>query len=139
MGEGLYRSPNGRTAYAEPFEDLGPEDVDLWIWVYDDLVATVRGCLGSSWQPVTREWRGRGECVVARNGLHEAWLYEDSYARVHVTFGVRRDLDTTAALARSLVDDRAEAVFDWLQETYDLHVRTSAWTSAKRMARRVAA
>ncbi|WP_299821262.1 hypothetical protein [uncultured Jannaschia sp.] len=140
MGEGLYWSRDGRTAYAKPYDDdLDPEDVDLWTWAYDDLVATIRASLSAAWWPVEREWRERSSRIVARNGLHEVWLTGDSYNRVHVTFGVRQNLDETDALARHGVDDRAEAFFDRLQETCDLHVRTSAWTSAPREMRRVAA
>ena len=70
-----------------------------------------------------------------RNGLHEVWLQEDSYARFHVTFGVRSDLGDTEALARATMPDRAEAFFDRLSAHYDLRVRTSAWTSAARVVR----
>ena len=42
MGEGLYWSRDGRTAYAEPFDHLDPEDVDLSQWAYEDFVAGVR-------------------------------------------------------------------------------------------------
>ena len=140
MGEGLYWSRDGRTAYAEPYDDdLDPEDVDLWDWAYDDLVATVRASLSAAWWSVDREWRERSSRIVARNGLHEVWLTGDSYNRIHITFGGRQNLDETDALARHSVDDRAEVFFDRLQETYDLHVRTSAWTSAPRETRRVAA
>ena len=140
MGEGLYRSSDGRTAYAEPYDDdLDPEVHSLWHDAWDEFVAAIHDCLGASWHPIARDWRGRGERVVARNGLHEVWLVEDSYARVHITYGVRTDLDRTDALARSLTDDRAEAFFDALQQVYSLHVRTSAWTSAPRETRRVAA
>ena len=135
MGEGLYRHRDGRTAYAEPFDHLDPDDAPLWRDAWDDLVETIRDCLGAAWEPIGREWRGRGERVVARNGLHEVWLVEDSYARVHVTFGVRGDLDGTDALARSLIDARADAFFDRLQMTHDLRVRTSPWTSAERIGR----
>ena len=140
MGEGLYWSRDGRTAYAEPYDDdLDPEDVDLWTWAYDDLVAAVRGCLGSSWQPVARAWRERGERIVARNGLHEVWLYQDSYARVHVTFGVRGSLYDVDGLARHWLDAWATAFFDRLQQSYPLRVRTGPWTSAPRDIRRATA
>ena len=140
MGEGLYWSREGRTAYVEPYDDdLDPEDVDLRTWAYDDLVATVRASVSSAWWPVEREWRERSSRVVARNGLHEIWLTGDSYDRIHVTFGVRADLDETEALARHGLEDRAEAFFDALQESYPLRVRTTAWTSAPRETRRAAA
>ena len=102
MGEGLYRSRDGHTAYAEPFDHLAPEDGSLWRDAYDDLIDAIRACLGSNWEPMGRTWRGRGEHVVARNGLHEVWLVEDSYARVHVTFGVREELDAAAPSAALL-------------------------------------
>ena len=140
MGEGLYWSRDGRTAYAEPYDDdLDPEDDDVWTWAYHDLVATVRASLSSAWSPVEREWRERSSRIVARNGLHEVWLTGDSYNRVHVTFGVRQDLDEADALARHSLDARAETFFDTLCQVYPLRVRTSAWTSAPRETRRVAA
>ncbi|WP_375262500.1 hypothetical protein [Palleronia sp.] len=139
MGEGLYWNCNGKTAFCEPYDDLDAEDAPLWRDAFDNLVETIRTCLSKSWEPLDREWRDRSERVVARNGVHEIWLYEDSYARVHVTFGVREGLDGTDALARHTLDERAEAFFDRLQMTYPLQVRTSAWTSGIRHARRVAA
>lgn len=139
MGEGLYWSRDGKTAYVEPYDHLDPDDVILWRDAYDDLIETIRSCLAETWDPVGRVWRGRGERIVARNGLHEIWLVEDSYARVHVTFGVRADLDDTEAIARHTMSDRAEAFFDRLQTTYELRVRTSAWTAARRIGRGIAA
>ncbi len=139
MGEGLYRSDDGRTAYAEPFEHLAPQDEPLWRDAYDDLVETIRDCLGARWEPMGRTWRGRGERIVARNGLHEVWLVEDSYARIHVTFGLREGLDDLDALARHWLDAWATAFFDRLQQHYALRVRTSAWTSAPREIRRASA
>ncbi|MDO5757319.1 MAG: hypothetical protein Q4P24_07360 [Rhodobacterales bacterium] len=139
MGEGLYHSRDGRTAYAEPFKGLDPEDRDLLDWAYDDLVATIRAQLTATWEPVERAWRDRSSRIIARNRLHEIWLTGDSYGRIHITFGVRSDLYETDALARSLVDDRAEVFFDRLQMSYPLRVRTSPWTSAERIGRRVAA
>ena len=139
MGEGLYRSDDGRTAYAEPYDGLDPDDYALRDDADDAFVRTIRDQLSTTWWAVEREWRGRTERIVARNRLHEVWLVQDSYDRVHVTFGVRADLDETDGLARSLVDDRAEAFFDRLQMSYPLRVRTSAWTNAARLGRRVAA
>ena len=139
MGEGLYSSRDGRTAYAEPFDHLDPEDVALWRDAWDDLVATIHACLPVAWQPLGRVCRRRGERLVAQNGIHAIWLVEDSYARVHVTFGLRTDLIGTEGIARHTLDHRAEAFFDRLQLSYELHVRTSAWTSAKRLGRRAAA
>ena len=139
MGEGLYRSADGRTAYAEPFEDLEADDIHARIEALDDLEAAILGRLSPSWHRVDREFRRGGERVFARNGLHEIWLHQDSHDRVHVTFGLRSDLDRTERLARALVDERSEAFFDRLQMFHELRVRTSAWTSASRMPRKVAA
>ncbi|SFH27744.1 hypothetical protein SAMN04488020_10974 [Palleronia marisminoris] len=140
MGEGLYWSRDGRTAYAEPFgDDLDPEDTALWDWAYDDLVATVRASVSAAWWPVRSEWRDRNSRIVARNGLHEIWLTGDSYNRVHITFGVRQHLAETEALALHSLDARADAFFDAVSQVYALHVRTSAWTSAPRETRKVAA
>lgn len=138
MVDGLYQCRDGRTAYAEPYEGLDVEDRDLLDWAYDDLIATIHGLLSKTWEPVDRDWRGRSSQIIARNRLHEIWLTGDRYARIHITFGVRSDLYETDALARNLVDDRAELFFDRLQMSYPLHVRTSPWTSAERMARAVA-
>ena len=134
MGEGLYWSRDGRTAYTEPYDGLDLDDPDRLRWAYDDLVATIRSSLSDAWEPVERAWRDRSSRIVARNRLHEVWLTGDGYDRVHITFGARADLDGTDALARSLLDDRAEAFFDRLQVTYPLCVRTSPWTSAGRIA-----
>lgn len=139
MGEGLYHSRDGRTVYADPYDGLDPRDVDLCGCAYDDLVAAIRDQLSGAWWEVDRDWRGRNSRIVARNRLHEIWLTGDSYDRLHITFGVRSDLYETDGLARSLVDDRAEALFDRLQRVYPLHVRTSPWTSAARVGRAMAA
>lgn len=71
MGEGLCRSDDGRTVYIEPYEGLDPEDRDLWSIAHEDLVAAIRAQLSDARWTVEREWRGRTECVIARNGLHE--------------------------------------------------------------------
>jgi hypothetical protein len=135
MGEGLYWSRDGRTAYVEPFDDLDADDHLLWQDAWFDLGEAIASCLSDAWERVPRRWKRTGERIVMRNGLHEVWLVEDSYARVHVTFGVRGDLYETEALARATMPDRAEAFFDRLALHYDLRVRTSAWTSAARVAR----
>ena len=135
MGEGLYWSRDGRTVYVEPFDNLDPEDHFLWQDAWSDLGEAIASCLSVAWERVPRFWKRTGERVVMRNGLHEVWLVEDSYARVHVTFGVRGDLHETEALARATMPNRAEAFFDRLAHHYDLRVRTSAWTSAARLAR----
>lgn len=139
MGEGLYWNSDGRTAYAEPYDDLDLQDPILWDEVYDDLVATIRSALSDAWEPVEHEWRDRNDRIVARNRLHEVWLTGDSYDRVHITFGVRQHLCETDALARHSMPERAETFFDRLQMTTPLRVRMTPWTSALRRARRVAA
>ena len=139
MGEGLYRHPDGRTVQCEPFADLDPADALAWRDASADLDAIIASCLSDAWDRVPRTWRRGGERILLRNGLHEVWLYEDGYARVHVTFGLRGDLDGTEALASALLTDRAEAFFDRLSLHYELRVRASAWTSAARVHRRAVA
>ena len=135
MGEGLYRHPDGRTVYVEPFDGLDPDNdfarQDAWF----DLGEAIATCLSDTWERDPRRWKRNGERIAMRNGLHEVWLYEDSYARVHVTFGIRGDLDNTDALARATMPDRAEAFFDRFSAHYDLRVRTPAWASAARVVR----
>ena len=135
MGEGLYRHPDGRTVYVEPFDGLDPDDHLAFQDTWFDLGETIAACLSDTWTRVPRRWRRSGERIAMRNGLHEVWLYEDSYARVDVTLGFRGDLDDTEALARATMPDRAEAFFDRLSAYYDLRVLTSAWTSAARVVR----
>ncbi|UWQ19797.1 hypothetical protein [Jannaschia sp. M317] len=135
MGEGLYWSRAGRTVYVEPFDYFDPDDHVLWRDAWSDLGETIASCLSDAWEHLPRCWKRSGERVVMRNGLHEVWLHEDSYARVHVTFGVRCDLYETDALALATMPDRAEAFFDRLALHYELRVRTSAWTSAARISR----
>ncbi|TRD15560.1 hypothetical protein [Palleronia caenipelagi] len=138
MGEGLYWSQDGRTVYVEPFEGLDAGDVDLWDWAYEDLIDVIGTCLTERWSGCEGAWRDHTSRIVARNTLHEIWLTQDSYDRVHVTFGVREHLYDLDALARHHVDDRAERFFDLLQEHYALRVRTSPWTSAPRERLRMA-
>ena len=137
MGEGLYRHPDGRTVYVEPFDGLDPDDHLAWQDAWFDLGEAIAACLSDAWECVPRRWKRTGERIAMRNGLHDVWLHEDSYARVHVTFGIRNDLDDTEALARATIPDRAEAFFDRLALHYDLRVRTTAWTSAAWVARGV--
>ena len=133
MAEGLYRHPDGCTVYVEPFEGIDAEDHAAWQDAWFDLGEAIASCLSSAWDRVPGEWKRTGERIVMRNGLHEVWLCEDSYARVHVTFGVRGDLCETEPLARATMRERAESFFDRLAERYDLRVRTSVWTSAVRV------
>ena len=137
MGEGLYRHPDGRTVYVERFDGVDPDDPLAWQDAWFDLGEAIAACLSDAWDRVPRRWKRTGERIAIQGGLHEVWLHEDSYARVHVTFGIRSDLDDTEALARATMPDRAEAFFDRLALYYDLRVRTSAWTSATRVASRV--
>ncbi|TFL17230.1 hypothetical protein [Jannaschia formosa] len=136
MGEGLYRHPDGRTVYVEPFEDIDPGDDPLAREAWRDLGEAIASRLSDAWERVPRAWKRSGERIAMRNGLHEVWLHEDSCARVHVTFGIRGDLPDTDALARATMFVRAEAFFDRLACHYDLRVRTSAWTSARRVSRK---
>ena len=135
MGEGLYRHPYGRTVYVEAFDGLDPDDHFALQDARLDLGGALAACLSDTWERVQRCWKREGERIVMRNGLHEVWLHEDSYARVHVTFGIRSNLDDTEALARATMPGRAEAFFDRLALHHDLRVRTSAWTSAARVPR----
>ena len=135
MGEGLYHHRDGRTVYVEPFDGIDSEDHHLWLEAWLDLGEAIASCLSDAWERVPRRWKRSGERVAMRNGLHEVWLHEDSYARIHVTFGLRSDLHETYALACATMPGRAEAFFDRLSRHYDLRVRTSAWTSAARVAR----
>ena len=140
MGEGLYCHPGGKTAFVDLYDGLGPEDIDAARIAYDDLVADIRGCLSGAWWPVEDQWRGRSGRVVARNSLHEVWLTEDSYGRVHVTFGIRHGLEEhVESLAGYWTEVRAPVFFDRLQGLYPLRVRTGAWTGAERVLRRSAA
>ena len=137
MGEGVYHHPDGRTVYVEPFDGLDPDDHLVWQDAWFDLGEAIAACLSDAWERVPRRWKRSGERIAMRNGLHAIWLHEDSYARVHVTFGIMSDLYDTEALARSTMPGRAEAFFDRLARHYDLRVRTTAWTSAPRVARAV--
>lgn len=139
MGEGLYWHADGHTAYAEPAGDLDPSDPDELGWAYEMFCADIRDLLTPAWWRVDRAWRDRSSRVLACNRLHEIWLNEDSYGRVHVTFGVREHLYETDALARHWLSARAGAFFDALGELHPLRVRTSAWTSAPRIGRTAAA
>ena len=136
MGEGLYWSRDGRTAYVEPFDDLDPDDHLLWQDAWSDLDR------GHRVLPVGR--------VGARAAALEAHRRADRLAATACTkSGSSRtampasmspsacagDLCDTEALARATMPDRAEAFFDRLALHYDLRVRTSAWTSAARVAR----
>lgn len=135
MGEGLYANTEGRTVYVEPFDDLDSFNEIDHLVAWHDLEHTLTASVSNTWERLTSSWKRTGERIVLRNGLHAIWLHHDSYDRVHVTFGVRSDLDSTEALAWAAMPDRAEAFFDRLAQSYDLRVRTSPWTSTARVAR----
>jgi len=138
MGEGLYFSNDGHTVYCEPFEDL--EDQDDRFDSYNDLILLIRELLPASWYPVDRDWISNDERVIAQNGHYAIWLTEDSYSRVHITYGLRSDLeDGQIGLVTAHLYSRANAFFDALQCYHELRVRASAWTSAKRLPRSTAA
>ena len=63
MGEGLYRSADGHTAYPEPFEGFEANDIHARIEALDDLgdETTLDACKGNQkWRSGRREGRGRG-------------------------------------------------------------------------------
>ena len=137
MGEGLYCHPSGKTAFVDLYDGLNPEDLHAAQIAYHDLVAELRGCLSDAWWPVEDQWRGRSGRIAARSSLHEDWLSEDSYGRVHVTFGLRHGLEEhVEPLAGYWMKIRAPAFFDRLQGLYPLRVRTGPWTSTERVVRR---
>ena len=57
MGEGLYRSDDGRTAYAEPYDELDPNDSGpSGTMRYDDSHRDdPQSGLFDAWEPVDRE------------------------------------------------------------------------------------
>lgn len=136
MGEGLYCTNEGETVYCDLFDGIcDPDDRDL---EYQDFTNTILSLLPQTWLHTENEWRTRNESVIARNGHFAIWLSQDSYSRVHVTYGITSYIDPDQEpMARSCMGERAHTFFDTLQLYYDLYVRTSPWTSAKRQARAV--
>ena len=130
MGEGLYYDPDGVTVFAEPTDHLESDDDIARVFAWRDFVDAAIGALSARWRRAGSLWR-HGAAVLAKSGLHLLTLYEDSYARAHLTIAVRSDLDPPLeALARAGLDRVAVPVFARVAERYPLHRRTCAWTSA---------
>ena len=136
MGEGLFWRRDAVTAYAEPYEHLASDEAhqDDFDEAYQEFEARVRQAAGPSYWSVEKEW-GRGkDRVILRNGLFEITVFEDSYARIHVSFAISSDVDGLPQenFASARMRSCAKAFFDRLQETDPLRVRTCVWTSRAR-------
>lgn len=130
MGEGLYWDADGVTVFAELTGDLDPDDVIEREIAWRDFVATARAAVSARWRRAGALWR-HGAAVLAQSGLHLLTLYEDSYARAHLTVAMRSDLEPPLeALARAGLHRVAVPVFARVARRYPLRTRTTAWTSA---------
>jgi hypothetical protein len=136
MGEGLFWRRGAVTCYAEPYEHLSMNTncQDDWDEAYQDFEGRVRQAAGPSFYEIGREWGTDGDRVVLRNGLFEITLYQDSYARIHVTYAVSKLVDGLPEenFAGARLTSCAKGFFDRLQETDELRVRNTAWTSKGR-------
>lgn len=129
----LATAPSGAvTRQCDPFDAIDPADDLARRDAWDAFVANLRGTLSEAWHPVTRAWRCRNARILARSGLHEVTVYENSYGTVFVTLWSRDDLDHGCeALARATLARTAEGIFARLSHLHDLRIATSAWTSAR--------
>ena len=132
MGEGNYRPQGAVTRQCHPYDDIDASDADMRSDAWFHLVEQVRDAAGRSASPVERDWRDRNARVVARTGLHDITLYENSYGTVFISVWPRRDLDvSTETLATASLDRVSEAFFRRLSLVFDLYIATTAWTSAR--------
>jgi hypothetical protein len=138
MGEGLFRRRDAVTCYAEPYEHLCVEThcQDDWDEAYQDFKGRVRQAAGPSFYNVRSEWGTDGDRIILRNGLFKITLYQDSYARIHVTYAVSKLVDGLPEenFAEARLASCAKGFFDGMQETDHLRVRDSAWTSKARVS-----
>lgn len=145
MGRGNWFPGNSledcEVAYVE-IQSLDCEDVsdeDLASFAYADFNCVLKVALGKSFdcKPTYREAAdrfdglGRDDVCLAFNGLFGIFSdgQGDSY---HQGIGVMVRNDAPA-FAKSKLREFSGKLFDKLQETYSLSVRTSAWTSAPRI------
>lgn len=131
MGEGNYRPDGAVTRQCDPFGRTRDDDLarlDAW----QDFVATVRAATSRAWVSVERSWRNHHARVIARSGLHELTLHENSHGTIFISIWPRDDLAPGPnALARTALDRVAEAIFRRVAQTIELRIATSAWTSAR--------
>ena len=136
MGEGLFWRRDAVTAYAEPYDHLSSDDAhpDDYSEAFQNFEARIRQAAGPSYWSVEREWGPDQDRIILRNGLFEITLFEDSYARVHVSLAISSHVDDRPEenFARYRLASCANGFFDRLQETDPLRVRACAWTSRAR-------
>lgn len=132
MGEGNHRPQDAATRQCDPYDDIDLTDAIISRDAWMDLVAEVRSAAGRRASPVERDWRDRNARIVARTGLHDITVYENSYGTAFVSVWPRRDLEfSTETLSIANQERVSEAFFRRLVRVLDLRIATSAWTSAR--------
>jgi hypothetical protein len=141
MGEGLYVDRGGLTVFCDPLDGCERDDfASETRWrseletLWDDFTLELtQSCIAPPWRRLEADrwlpWPHRDVRVLAESGLHQLTLFQDSYARAHVTVRVRDDLETVRALAERALDASARRVFRRLAKVHPLRVRDTAWTS----------
>ena len=142
MGRGNWFPGNSledcEVGYIEIQDLEADQDDDISHWGYSDFIANLKAAAGKSFDfdPTPREVSdrfdgvGRDDVCLAFNGLFG--IFADGQGDLyHYGIGilVRED---APAFAKSRLPEFASKLFDKLQEMYNVSVRTSAWTSARR-------
>lgn len=118
---------------------VSEDDEDMYSFYWQEFRGYLLQLLPSSWDAYSTwgevysrfDGVGRDDIPLAYNGLFG--LFIDGQAEgYHVGIGMVCRSDAPA-FAKSRLRETAQRLFDRLQTEYELSVRTSAWTSAKRV------
>lgn len=134
MGAGNFILDDAKTVYILN-EEIYPEDEDGQIsydsFYLEDVVENILNVLPKSYY-TSDGWCEDGK-VIAENGLYlivtHGW---EGYLAVSVVPKDESEWGNNIhSLAAHHLPARATAIFNELDEMYDLHIRCSAWTSGK--------
>jgi hypothetical protein len=128
-------------------DEIAADDSESWYWQWEYVKDIIAECLPKSFtmiktrnevpHHIRRSEKSFRDCgVLAYNGLFTLWV--DSQSDPHHTgigFTVNED---APSFAKSRLDSMADAFFDQIDESLNLSVRTSAWTSSPYQKRSVA-
>ena len=120
-----------REVYVE-YAELNEETFDAGTEIeWMDLIEVIQGFLPESFikpeKPIF--WKGEG-VMIAYNNLVSVLIRDNDGLDATVGIVIEDDADY-ANLAYHHLDQYANQLFGYLGQQYELHVRTSAWTSGR--------
>ncbi|MCB1659427.1 MAG: hypothetical protein KDI39_14505, partial [Pseudomonadales bacterium] len=137
MGVGNYFCPDGCNVYIDKEEVYGEnyweEEDDFYdfSFFYDCLIDFIIESLSKTFTATDRKFLDRERVLIAESAMYQVTIVDwENYFSLNIE--PIEDLKHSP-LAKYHLEVVANRIFDKINACYDLSVRTSAWTSGKRM------